>query len=399
MDTPASAREKMCAAVSPLDRETVDLDAAWARTLATAVVADRDQPPFRASAMDGYAVRKSDLAAAVPLKIIGVSAAGNRYVGALGANTAVRIFTGAPVPDGADCVVPQEAATVVGESVLARVPAAENIREYAIDFSAGARLIEPGVRLDGISLALAAAAGQSQVAVARQPKVALLVTGSELVAPGSRAATDQIFDSVSYGLMGLIRAWGGLPVRLAPQADAINALRREARKGLEQSDLLVIIGGASVGDHDLAKPALEALDLEMIVSWVAIKPGKPTWFARTRFGPVLGLPGNPVSALVCAYLFLRALVARMLGRPRASSLESARARVLAPLPPNGPLEHYLRGVLGTNADGLTQVQALPQQDTSVLSALSHTNALIKRAPDAPAASVGDMVDTIALDRQ
>jgi len=398
VDIPATAREKMCAAVRQLSCETVSLDAAWARTLAAPVIAMRDQPPFRASAMDGYAVRKQDLTPGVPLKIIGVSAAGCGYVGALSPNTALRIFTGARVPEGADCVVPQEVAAVESGSVRAKLPTADNIRERAVDFSAGARLIEPGTRLDGITLSLAAAAGEPLLSVVKAPRVALLATGSELVMPASEPRGDQIFESVSYGLMGLVSAWGGSPVRLESQADAIDAISHQAQEGLRQSDLLVTIGGASVGDHDLVKAALEPLDLEMIVNRVAIKPGKPTWFARTRFGPVLGLPGNPVAALVCAYLFMRALMGCMLGRPSPCSVRTTRGRVLARLPPNGKLEHYLRGWLETDPDGCLQVHPLEQQDTSVLSALSQANALIRRPPGAAEANPGDLVDVIAIDR-
>jgi len=398
MDSVEAAREKMCAQVAGLGCESVALEAGLNRVLAQPIRATRDQPPFRSAAMDGYALRKSDLENGRPLEVVGVSAAGARYLPKLSAGESVRIFTGAPVPDGADCVLPQEDANIDGERLIGAVPRSNHIRERAIDFSAGTTLIESGRRLDSFTLSLAAAAGHAQAIVAKAPRIALLATGSELVLPGREAGADQIYDSVSFGLCALIEAWGGVPVRHIPEADNVEGICRAAAAALPEADLLITIGGASVGDHDLVKSALARLDLTMMVPRVALKPGKPTWFGRTALGPVLGLPGNPVSALVCAHLFLRPLLEKMLGRNPDLSVRTFPARTAGALAANGSFEHYIRAQIEIDPEGCRIARACEQQDSAVLSALLSANALLKRLPGAQASAAGERVEVIPLHR-
>ncbi|MFT4250910.1 MAG: molybdopterin molybdotransferase MoeA, partial [Caulobacter sp.] len=336
--TVEEARGRMLDGAARLDVESVALSDAIGRALAREIVADRHQPPFDASAMDGWAIRRADYGVVQDFAIVGESAAGRAYPGVLEAGQAVRIFTGAPLPSGADLVLIQEEATRDGDVV--RFAAVEdpkaNVRPAGGDFRAGDRLLEAGVRIDPWRLSLAAAAGRDRLEVARRPKVAILATGDELVAPGGAPAPDQIFESGSFSLAALITAWGGEAVKLAPAADSVDAIAEAVRDAAV--DLVVTIGGASVGDYDLVKPAMARLGLSLRVQTIAVRPGKPTWFGTLADGRrVLGLPGNPASALVCAELFLRPLLAALAGADAA--LPFTAARLAAPLPANGPREH------------------------------------------------------------
>ena len=391
----AEARGAMLAAVAPLGAETAVLAEALGRVLAQPVIASRDQPPFAVSEMDGYALRAADTPGR--LQIIGESAAGHGFAGTSGPGQAVRISTGAALPDGADAVVMQEDVRRDGDAIEASHAApGQHVRPRAMDFAAGTRLLEAGRRLDGVALALAAAMGMAQLPVARRPRVAILSGGDELAEPGAKPGPFQIFDSGTYGLAALIEAWGGSPNRLALEKDDVAAIARAAEAGLAQSDLLVVIGGASVGDHDHARPALQRLGLELSVQKVALRPGKPTWFGRAGQRPVLGLPGNPASALVCAHLFLRPLLEAMLGRDPGGCIALRRARLLEDLPANGPREHYLRARLSADAQGQAIVRAFEKQDSSLLSVFASANALIRLPAHAPAIATGDLVDVLPL---
>ncbi|HEY4031059.1 MAG TPA: gephyrin-like molybdotransferase Glp, partial [Caulobacteraceae bacterium] len=323
------ARALMLGQVGRLEVESVAIEDAVGRILAHPVDGFRDQPPFRSSAMDGWAVRAADAAQSVDLHIIGESAAGRGFDGALGPGEAVRIFTGAAVPEGADTVVIQEEATREGDRVnLGPVVPHDNIRPLGGDFSTGERLLEAGVRLDPWRLSLAAAAGRASLSVARRPRVAVLSTGEELVRPPTEPGPWQIFESGSLSLVTLIESWGAKAWRLAPARDERQAVI-EALQGVD-ADLLVTIGGASVGDYDLVKPALSDMGLQLFVETVNMRPGKPTWFGRLGDGrPVLGLPGNPASSLVCAELFLKSLIRAMMGADPEPKF--VRARLAAPL--------------------------------------------------------------------
>jgi molybdopterin molybdotransferase len=392
--TVEEARAAMLAGTKALAPENVGLDQALGRVLAAPVLAARDQPPFAASQMDGYSLRAADTPAR--LKLAGEAAAGRGFSARCGAGMAIRISTGAPLPEGADAVVMQEDIKRDGdflESPLA-LPG-QNIRPRALDFAAGALLLEKGRRLDGIALALAAAGGAANLMVTRRPLVSILTGGDELAEPGAAPGPFQIFDSATHGLAALVTAWGGMPQRLSLEKDDAAAIAQAAEAALKASDLLVVIGGASVGDHDHARPALMRLGLELAVEKVALRPGKPSWFGRTPQGPVLGLPGNPASALVCAHIFLRPLIAAMLGADTAVTFK--RARLAEALPANGPREHYLRARLSADERGALNVRAFEQQDSSLLSIFASANALIRLLPNALAAASGDLVDVLLLD--
>jgi molybdopterin molybdotransferase len=390
----AAARAAMLARVAPLGAQRVSLARANGRVLARPVVAARDQPPFAASSMDGWAVRAADGAA--PRRIVGESAAGRGYGARLGPGEAVRIFTGAPVPEGADAVVVQERARREGGSLLIEdEPQASHIRGAGLDFRAGDRLLEAGVRLDSWRLALAAAAGLGQLQVARRPRLAILSTGEEIVAPGARPGPWQIFDSGTTALASLARSWGARVSATLSAADDEAGIAAQA--GGAAVDVFVTLGGASVGDYDLVKPALARLGLELAVDGVNVRPGKPTWFGALGDGrAVLGLPGNPASALVCAELFLRPLLSALQGGDPEPPL--IHARLARPLAANGPREHWMRGRLRYGADGGLGVQALGDQDSSLVSVFAAADALVRRPAGAPAASPGESVETLRLDR-
>ena len=386
------ARGRMVALAALLGAESVALDAASGRVLAEPVKALRDQPPFDSSAMDGWAVRGPRETFA----IIGESAAGHGYAGALAEGEAVRIFTGAPVPSGADRVVIQEEAFREGERVRVRAAPGgpTHIRGRGRDFAAGAELLPPGVRLDPWRLALAAAAGRATLNVARRPRVVILSTGEEIVPAGSNPGPEQIFDSGGPALAALIERWGGEAVRLAATGDDIGAIVAAAVNA--GGDLIVTLGGASVGDHDLVKPALAQLGLVLAVETVRLRPGKPTWFGVLTDGRrVLGLPGNPASALVCAELFLRPVLAAMQGADPALTLASAR--LAAPLSANVGREHWARARL-TWVDGSLMATAMTDQDSSLVSIFAQAHGLIRQPVGAQAMAAGDIVEVLLLQR-
>jgi molybdopterin molybdotransferase len=388
------ARAAMLAVIKVVAAEDIAIDQALGRVLAAPVVTARDQPPFHASAMDGYAIRATDSPGT--LTVAGESAAGRGFSNALRTGQAVRISTGAPVPDGADTVVIQEDVQRNGDAVTVPTTSPNvNIRPRGGDFRAGARLLEPGRRLDGVALSLAAAAGMTYLSVRARPRVAILSSGDELVEPGQVPGPFQIFNSGTRGVAGLVESWGGVAQRLSIARDDAATIAAAAEQGLRDHDLLVVIGGASVGDHDHAKPALLRLGLQMRVDQIALRPGKPTWFGTTSLGPVLGLPGNPASALVCAELFIRPIIGAMLGQPVQPVFR--RARLLEPLPANGPREHYLRARLESDEEGRLAVRAFERQDSSLLSVFAAANAFIRLAPRGNALEAGALVDVLPLD--
>jgi molybdopterin molybdotransferase len=391
----SEAQKIMLAAVTPLPAERVPLEAAFGSVLAEPVMAARDQPPYPASEMDGYALRSQDTPGR--LTVAGESAAGHGFTGICQAGLAIRISTGAAVPEGADAVVIQESVRREGDHIdVPAVLSGSHVRPRALDFAAGTVLQEAGRKLDGIALALAAASGAATLAVARPPRVAILTGGDELAEPGSVPGPFQIYDSGGIGVASLVRGWGGRPERLALEKDDAAAIARAAERGLKNSDLLVVIGGASVGDHDHARPALTRLGLQLAVDKISLRPGKPTWFGVTPLGLVLGLPGNPASALVCAHLFLAPLLRAMQGREAVKP--PVRARLVHALPGNGPREHYLRGLVGADDKGQLTAQAFENQDSSMLSPFASANALIRQLPDASSSPEGAMVEVLLLDQ-
>jgi molybdopterin molybdotransferase len=387
------ARARMLAEIAPLPSERVRLTESLGRVLAEDVRAVRDQPPFRASAMDGWAVRAADCPGA--LRIVGESAAGHGFEAALGPGEAVRIFTGAAVPQGADAVVIQEDASREGETV--RVPAAEpgqNVRPAGGDFTAGATLVAKGVRIDPWRLSLAASAGRAEVEAARRPRVALLSTGEEIVEAPAAPGPFQIYDSGAPALAGLVAGWGGEPTRAKPVRDELDAVIAALRGA--DADLVVTVGGASVGDHDLVRAAGEALGLSYRVQSVAVRPGKPTFFGVLGDGRrMLGLPGNPASAFVCAEMFLKPILCAYQGAPTGPVTISAK--LAQDLPANGPREHWMRAKLAFESGEVT-IHPYRDQDSSLITVFAAADALLRRMAGAPAASAGEVVEALPLAR-
>lgn len=374
--------------------EALSLHAALGRTLREDIVSPRDQPPFRASAMDGYALRAADTPGV--LKLIGEAGAGRALGRALMPGECARIFTGAPLPNGADAVLIQEDAARDGELVTSpAVEANRHVRSAGVDFARGDRLLATGHVLDAASIALAAAAGRASVSVARKPRVTVLSGGDELVAPGQEPAADQIYDSMSIGIAALAEQWGAAAGATGPLPDDAKTIAEALRNAISHSDLTVIVGGASVGDHDHARPAVRRLGGALLFEKVALRPGKPTWFARVGDRIVLGLPGNPASGFVCARLFLHPLLDQMCGRDPAASTRLSQARLSANLAENGSRETYLRAVVETDDAGQVWAKATQQQDSSLLSVLTRAPALILRPPHAPALSTGAVVDVLS----
>jgi len=391
------ARHRMLAKARLMGPETVNPDQSCGRVLAEPVVAARDQPPFRASAMDGYAVRGSDaLNQSAKLRVIGESAAGMAFTGAVLPGQVVRIFTGAPVPSDCDHVVIQENVQRDGDMALlgALTGQGANIRAQGGDFQAGAVLLETGVRLDAWRLSLAASAGASSLTVIQRPRVAVLSTGNELVEPGQTPSLDQIYNSGSPAVCALLDSWGAQAIRLHSAVDDAEAIAASVRD--LDVDLIVTLGGASVGDHDLVKPAMALLGLELLVETIALRPGKPTWFGTLGDGRlVLGLPGNPASALVCAELFLRPLVNAMLGLDPGPAMETAQ--LATPLPSNGPREHWMRAKL-ENRQGMIVASPFRNQDSSLISVFAKADALICQPAQCSGLEAGSLVQILRLNR-
>ena len=400
----ADALARILAAIpSPVEAETVAVQSAAGRTLAADLAATRTQPPFPASAMDGYAVRAADIAT-VPasLRLIGTSAAGHGFSGTLGPGEAVRIFTGAPVPAGADAILIQENAEADGETVTAREPVAAGrfLRGAGLDFREGDTLLRAGETLDARRLALAASAGHAALPVRRRPRLAVLATGDELVRPGERPEWDQIVASNGLALAALGQEAGAETIDLGIAADDIGALRDAVgRARTAGADLLVTLGGASVGDHDLVQAALGAEGMEFGFWRVALRPGKP--LMHGRLGPmlVIGLPGNPVSSIVCGLLFVVPALRALLGDARAGEDRSEPALLGRDMPENDARQDYLRARLETGPDRLPVVHPETRQDSSMLSVLGASEALLIRPPHAPPARAGDPCRIIRLDRR
>ncbi|MEP6545867.1 MAG: gephyrin-like molybdotransferase Glp [Gammaproteobacteria bacterium] len=396
MDTVESARARMLGSLQPLGSEVMPLHEAADRTLAETIVATRDQPPFRSSAMDGYAVRATDLACS-QFTVIGQSAAGAAYAGALGAGEAVRIFTGAPVPPGADSVIPQERTVRDGSrvSISAAAETMQNIREAGVDFAAGVPLVRAGTSLHSRHIALLAAAGVATVTVSLRPRIALIATGNEIATPGTPAGPYQIYDSATFGLAAMIKSWGAIPVHGPISRDDEEDVSSAIDIAMERADLVVIVGGASVGDYDIVKQSLANRALSITVPKVAVRPGQPTWFGTVGRKPLLGLPGNPAAAFVCAYLFLRSLIDGFLTRD--ASLVCVPAVLEGEINKSGDFERYWRAVVSVTEDGRLIARPFGNQDSSLVSVFASANALIRRPPKAAAAQTGARVDVLLLD--
>ncbi len=393
----AEARQRILADLPAMPTEQVGLNDALGRVLAEDIASRRTQPPQAASAMDGYAVRAADVAT-VPatLDVIGTAPAGAPFDGSVVEGTAVRIFTGAAVPAGADAIVIQEDTERDGDKVTVKegVAAGRYVRAAGLDFQTGDVLLEAGRVLNARDLGLAAAMNVPWLRVRRQPRVALLATGDEIVLPGEDAGPNDIVSSNTFALDGLVRASGGIPITLGIAADNLESIRAlaESAKG---ADILVTTGGASVGEHDLVQEALADLGLKIDFWQIAMRPGKPLMFGRLGATPMLGFPGNPVSSMVCGMLFLRPALSKMLTVPDTEpQLETALLG--ADLGENDRREDYLRATLSRDTHGNRVATPFPVQDSSMFSRLAQADCLIVRAPHAPPATAGETVSYIAL---
>ena len=398
MITVAEARARIVAAFEPLAPEQVALADALGRVLAEDVRSRRRQPPVAVSAMDGYAVRSADVVTLpAELKVIGSIPAGSAYDGVVAPGQAVRIFTGAPVPDGADAIVIQEN-TVAADGIVRVVdgtaPPGRYVRPAGLDFDAGEVLLESGRALTARDLGLAAAMNVPWLKVRRKPRIALLATGDEVVMPGDPIGRHQIVSSNGLSLAGFVRAWGGEPIDLGIALDEEDSLRAMSR-GAKGADLLVTTGGASVGDHDLVQKVLGKEGLEVDFWKIAMRPGKPLIFGRMGATALLGLPGNPVSAMVCATIYLGPAMRRMLGVAEKVQPDATAALAVA-LPENDEREDYLRATLSYRTDGRLEARPFQTQDSSMFSRMAHADCLIVRPPHAPAAPAGATVTIIPL---
>jgi molybdopterin molybdotransferase len=397
----------------PVESERVAIAAAAGRTLAEDLSATRDQPPFAASAMDGYAVRSEDVAT-VPsrLQVVGASVAGRRFSGTLAPGEAVRIFTGAPMPAGADAVAIQEDTDTEDGAVVVRVAPRKHqfIRPARFDFGAGDPLLTAGRRLDAKRLALAAAMGHAILPVRRRPRVAILATGDELVRPGEEPGPDQIVASNAYAIGAMVEKAGGEALDLGIALDTFEALEdRILAAERARADVLVTLGGASVGEYDLVRSTLARRGMELGFWRVAVRPGKPLMHGRLGSMLLLGLPGNPVASVVCGILFLAPAIRALVHDPMAGADPTETGVLGTDVPANDERQDYLRAtlapleVIAETAAGRQRLivpaaTAHARQDSSMLGVLERSEALIVRPPRAPPAKAGDACRIIRMER-
>lgn len=381
---------------APLETETVPPGACTGRVAAEDITARMTQPPFAASAMDGYAVRFEDAREGGTLKVVGEAPAGAPFHGAVTPGTCVRIFTGGVVPEGADHIVIQEDVSRDGDviTVNEKQESPRHIRAAGIDFKEGDVLARAGDALHELHGSIFAAANIDVVPVMRRPVVALFSNGDELVEPGADLKPGQIINSNHYALAAMVERWGGEARYLGRAADKEDDIRAYFQRGSE-ADIIVPIGGASVGDYDFVKSAFAAEGGKTIFEKVAVRPGKPIWFGKLGGARIVGLPGNPASALVTAALFVQPLVRKLAGRAVGGANVFDTAQLTAPIKANGKRESYLRGAAAPSSDGY-KVTPAGDQDSSLLSPFTNANVLIRRAVNAPEAGEGDAVEIVWL---
>lgn len=386
---------------TPKAKQSVALENAADRILAEDVVALRTQPPFPASAMDGYAVRAQDISQLpAKLDVIGQSIAGQRFSGTLHHGQAVRIFTGAPVPDDADTVVIQENTYRLDETTVEirePTPKGQNIRRAGLDFEKGETLLTAGRQLDAAALSLAAASNNAYLPVVGTPLVAILSTGNELLLPGSTPGPDHIIAANAYGVAALVKKSGGDVLDLGIVPDNLESISFAIRRAQEAgADLIITLGGASVGDHDLVNKALAAEGMQLAFWRIAMRPGKPLMYGRLGEAHVLGLPGNPVSSLVCTHLFVKPLVSCLAGRNYEPDIRDAVLSLA--MEANQTRRDYVRAVVAKAEQHNDKLMATPfaVQDSSMLKTFTNANALIIREANAPAAQAGDACKIMLL---
>jgi len=391
------ARARILADLRPTPAEIVALADAWNRVTAVPVVARLTQPPADVSAMDGYALRSEDGTLDATLTVIGAAPAGHPFAGSIGPGQAVRLFTGSVVPPGGDSILLQEDATRDGDIVRVNeaVRAGRHIRRAGQDFARGDTVVPLGRRMTARDVGLAAAANHPWLSVHRRPRIAILATGDEIAMPGEPIPSGGIVSSNSHALAALVRAAGGLPTVLPIAADTREAVAAVA-DAVAGADMLVTTGGASVGDHDLVIEGLQSRGMVVDFWQIAMRPGKPLLFGRLGPTPVLGMPGNPVSALVCAILFLLPGLSRLSGLPAAPPPTST-AVLGKPIGANDHRADHLRSTVSTDSAGRVVVTSFPVQDSAMLRRLALADALILRPPHAPALPEGAEVPVIRLD--
>ena len=392
------ARARILSAIRAVEVEIVPIGQAHGRVAGADLAARLNHPPDPVSAMDGYALRAED-ARTIPARLrkIGVSRAGERFKGQLTPGTCIRIFTGAVVPEGADMIALQEDSEESGdEVVIGEVPPrGRYIRKAGMDFSVGQLLVPAGRAITARDLGLLASSGHGEVPVRRRPRVAILSTGDELVPPGAVPGPDQIVGSNGIALAAAVQSWGAEAIEIGIASDETQAIA-EAADRARGADILITSGGASVGDHDLVQAGIAARGFQPDFWRIAMRPGKPLMFGRIGELPVLGVPGNPVSALVCAMLFLRPALRKMLGMAETAP-QFDRARLTVAMGPNDKREEYGRGRLERRTDGALMVTPFSAQDSAMQKLLAHSDCLVRRAPHAPAAAEGEEVEILRLD--
>jgi len=384
---------------APLSKpEMLPLAESFGRVLALDLPALRTHPPFAASAMDGYAVRAADAVTGAKLKLQGESAAGHGFDGPLAPGSTIRIFTGAPVPEGADAIVIQENTERLDDGIVLineTAVANRHIRPAGIDFTEGKTGLEKGRLLDAGAITFAAAMNHAELPVTRKPRVAILATGDELRMPGQTLGPGQIIASNTFGVAALARGAGAHVIDLGIAIDRMEALDAALDSAIaQQADVLVTIGGASVGDHDLVQKALTGRGMALDFWKIAMRPGKPLMSGKLGNMRVLGLPGNPASSLVCAHLFLEPLVTRLGGLQDPDRMR--KAILATDLPENDMRQDYLRGDLETNAEGQLVATPSARQDSSLMKVFADARCLIIRPPFAPPASAGSLCDVLVL---
>ncbi|MGQ3283271.1 molybdopterin molybdotransferase MoeA [Bosea sp. (in: a-proteobacteria)] len=396
---PVALRALLDSVPGPTPVETLPLaQCAW-RVLGADIAALRTQPPFANSAMDGYAVRAENLVPGTELRVVGESAAGRSFAGTLSAGEAVRIFTGAPIPEGADTILIQENADGVGSAAITvreGAPKGKFVRKAGLDFSDGDRLLATGTRLDSAALGLSAAAGHPALPVRRKPLVAILATGDELVLPGEPVGPDQIVASNSFALAALVEQAGGSVLDLGIARDDHADLAARIGQAREAgADVLVTLGGASVGAHDLVQEALKRAGMDLGFWKIAMRPGKPMMTGRLGAMVAIGLPGNPVSSIVCGHLFVVPVIEALLGVPSPERDRSEPGLLGRDMPANDEREDYLRSSL-VLTDAGWEATPFERQDSSMLGLLARAQALAIRQVFAPAARKGDPCRFIRL---
>ena len=393
----AEALARVTQGLEPLEPERVKLEQARGRVLAEDIAAHLTQPPFDAAAIDGYAVRAAEVAVLpATLRLIGDALAGRGFDGEVKKGEGVRIFTGAPVPKGADTLLIQDNTEVAPGVVTVKDAAPRrHIRPRGQDFTKGEVLLRAGTRLGPRELMLAAAMNHAELPVRRKPKVAILATGDEVVPPGTALDRDQIVSSVPVGLAALIEAQGGEPMSLGIAQDTAESIVTLASTG-KGADILVTVGGASVGERDLVSAALRSGGMELYFWKIAMRPGNPLLYGRLGNQRVLGVPGNPVAALICGLVFLVPMLHRLLGL-REHGREPQEAVLGQALEANGPREHYMRSTSTWRSGGERLVIPLAAQDSALMADFARADCLIVRPPDAPALAEGERVMIIPLD--